>query len=259
MSPTHLERQQPLPRSWAEGPVGSEVEEIVGGLQNPWSISPETARVLTRVTLGQECDSILEFGAGMSSMVLAAALKQRGGGRLTSVEEQPDWCVDAWRTVETTDGVDAAMIPATVRLKFDRRGLYYGWREATAIARRGPYDIVFVDAPWGGYGRDGSLYAAIESVQDGGIIVLDDAAREREQRTVRRWLLNYPNLRLLANDCGVERGLAVLQKTPRALRDPSVIQRLLEVWGTSISDGVSNIWSIIKYLRRRRGTIPPAC
>jgi predicted O-methyltransferase YrrM len=50
--------------------------------------------------------NILEFGAGSSSLVLATALSAAGGGKLTSVEQNPQWCIEKWAIVKQKENVD---------------------------------------------------------------------------------------------------------------------------------------------------------
>lgn len=241
---------QPIPTAWRDGPAYPVVERIVEGLSNPWSVSAEVARVLACLVVEERRTRVLEFGAGMSSRVFAAALEEVGGGYLTSVEENPAWCEEAWALVEQSPNVDAVLIPASVHLKLDGRGIYYGYAQAAEIARRGHYDLVFVDAPWEGYGRDGGLHAAFSSIVPGGLIVLDDARRVREQRTLRRWMLNYPELSLVANDADVERGLAVLRKEAAPAADVSGVRVAAEVWGSGLYELVRTVRSVRRHTQR---------
>jgi predicted O-methyltransferase YrrM len=238
LSLTRTVPKRPVPGQWAVGPIQPVIEEVLGGLTNRWSISPETGSVLVRIVIREQRRSILEFGAGMSSRLLAAALEEIGGGRLTSVEENPAWCEVAWEKVEQTRDTDTALIPASIRLKVDCNGIYYGYEQLAAIKQRGPYDLVFVDAPWGGYGRDGALHSVIGSIVTGGLIVLDDAARIGEQRVLRRWLLRYPNLSLVANDDSVGRGVAVLRKEQDSSGHRIGCGSLAEIWGSRLYETI---------------------
>jgi hypothetical protein len=72
--------------------------------------------------------------------------------------------------------------------------------------------VVLVDAPPGRLGRDGSLHLAADFVCPGGVIVLDDAGRPSERRTIGRWLSQYRGLRLVVDDRHFGRyGVAVLR------------------------------------------------
>ena len=251
-SPSGSVPSMPLPATWAGGATLPEVERIVAGISSSWAISTDAARVVARIVVHERRTRLLEFGAGGSSRILAAALEEIGGGRLTSLEEAPHWSADAWELVRQSPNVDARLIPASIHLRLDRRGLYFGYGQLTEVADRGPYDFLFVDAPAGAYGRDGALYAVVDSLMPGALIVLDDAARPREQRTVRRWLLNYPQLRLIANDPDVARGLAVLEKRETPEGAAPGLPRRLGVWSSSAYDVLRSPWGIHKQRRRIR-------
>lgn len=231
----------PLPSRWRDGPTYPGVERIVGELVNTWAVSPETARVLARLVVEERRTRILEFGAGMSSRVLAAALEEIGGGRLTSVEVHPSWCEDAWEMVRRSANVDAVLIPATLELRLDRRGPHYRFVPEDEIARRGPYDLVFVDAPPRRYGRDGTLHSSGGALTNGALVVLDDARRKHEQLVLRRWLLNDEHLHLVANDGDFGRGIAVLERRPSSRPRKNRALAFVEVWGSSTYELMSTL------------------
>jgi predicted O-methyltransferase YrrM len=191
-----------------------DVDAILAAAQNEWIISQPLGRLLTSLVLSLKRRSILEFGAGTSSLVLARALQRGGcGGRLTSVEHQPEHSKDAWQQVSAL-GVDACLAVSRLRLRLTTPGLLYMYTDAgPALADRAPYDLVLVDAPPGQLGRDAPLYQAYPHLAEGAIIVLDDARRPQERTAVRRWLAAFPGLRLVALDADYGRGTAVLVHT----------------------------------------------
>ena len=221
----------PVSPEWAEQPACASVEAILADISNSYSVSVEAARVLSNVVTSEKKSNVLEFGAGVSSRVLAAALAENGGGRLTSVEQNPQWCEDAWTHVRATPGVDAELVVSDIHVTVDRRGVYYAYDQAAAVRQRGPFDLVFVDAPWRGYGRDGALHAVRDALAPDCVVVLDDAQRVGEQRVLRRWLLAYPELELVANDASVGRGLGVLSLSGERSGERSVIDRVVRIWG----------------------------
>jgi len=198
-----------------ESPLSPSIEEVIPDGSNRWAISPQLARFLARAITGRDLRSVLEFGAGGSSLVLARALSSIGGGTLTSVEQWPEWCKEPWARVEQTPNVDARLVAAQPRLALSRVGLTYAFRSArAAIASRRPYDLVVVDAPPRFYGRDGALPLSYAHLVPGAWVVLDDARRAAEQWTLFRWLRTYPGLRLMHFDAAFGgRGLAVLRYT----------------------------------------------
>jgi len=161
---------------------------------------------------GLGCRSVLEFGAGWSSLVIAQALAAEGGGRLTTVEHERELLPrDAWSRVEGIQNVDVALVIAPLRLTLSSHGWLWSYRGVRRYFReRMPFDLVFIDGPPGEYGRTSPLFDAYPFLRPGAVIVLDDAARPGEQRAIKRWLATFPDLELLLLDTEVGRGIAVL-------------------------------------------------
>lgn len=196
----------PQPPAGLEAAIDAAAAEFAAGR--------ELAGVLARLVIEGGKRSVLEFGAGSSSRVFAEALAQVGGGRLTSIEASPQWCVASWEHVERCGTVDARLIQADVTARFTPQGYLHGyWSAAAAIAERGPFDLVFIDGPQGCFGRDASLRLVAESLSTEALIVLDDAARWKERATVRRWLQTHGGLERLVHDKDFNhgKGLAVLR------------------------------------------------
>ena len=194
------------------------VEEVLPDGSSPWPISRELGRLLFNILSGSQRHNVLEIGAGSSSLVIARTLELQGGGRLTSIEQNPKWCAEPWAEVKRTRDVDAEMIVAQPRPMLTRFGPVYGFAAAArSIAARGPFDFVLVDAPQAYFGRDGALPLVRPHLSDGALIVLDDAGREMERWTLFRWLRSYPaSLRLVSFDAAFgERGVAILQYDAR--------------------------------------------
>jgi len=178
-----------------------------------WAITPELAAFLFRLVTEYRLLSVLEFGAGSSSVVLAAALAEGGGGHLTSVEQNPEWCAKRWKTVHEQATVDSLLIPSRPVLDHGKGGLFHVFRGAAGpVLARAPYDLVLIDAPQYFYGRDGSLHLAHRHLPAGAFIVLDDAGRSAECWCLRRWLRTYPGLELRVHaPLFGGKGIAVLQ------------------------------------------------
>lgn len=244
-------QQIPLPGAWCPRPASDAVERILDRPRSSWSIADDVARTLFRIVESEGATRILEFGAGVSSRILAATLDSLGGGFLTSVEQNPDWCAAEWNEVGSVGTVDGELIRSALVVRGDRYGLYTGWTLGDRIERRGPYDLAFVDAPWGGFGRDGSLVDTFAQLKDGGLVVLDDAWRGREQRTVQRWMLRFPALELVANDGDVGRGLTVLRKLGGVPPGRPGLLRATASWFGSAVDYAATAWCIARFYRSR--------
>jgi len=178
---------------------------------DPWAVSLETAQFLDGLIEQLRPLSVLEFGAGRSSLVLASALQRCGGGRITSIEHQPALAEQAWRKVSQFAAVDARLVPARLALHVSKHGLLH---EYVGIGRtmrmRGPFDFVFIDAPPGYLGRDATLLAAAPFLAAGAVAVLDDAMRPGEKTAVRRWNRAMDVETVFASDA-VGKGVVVLR------------------------------------------------
>jgi predicted O-methyltransferase YrrM len=179
-------------------PLPDAVTTVLPDDSTPYPISRALGRLLACLVLRGGVRNVLELGAGTSSLVFARALALMGGGKLTSIESWPEWCTEQWEAVEQTSGVDAHLEVAAPKFRVLRSGPSFVFATARpAIEARGPFDLLFVDAPQCHYGRDGALPLVLGLLTPGAVIVLDDAGRPQEEWAVRRWLQTYPWLSLV--------------------------------------------------------------
>lgn len=212
-----------FPELALDAPLDQAIEDAMPDGSSSWAITPDLARLLSRLVMLQAAN-VLELGAGSSSVVIAQTLAFKGGGRLTSIEQSPQWCAPQWASVKRLPAVDADLIHAPPRPVLSRLGVHYQFDAKAALSRRGPFDLVLVDAPQSYFGRDGALPLIRDSLAPGALILVDDAGRSGEQWTVFRWLRTYSrSLRLRVFDPAFGgRGLIVLEFTgpARARFDP---------------------------------------
>ena len=188
-----------------------DVDGLLPAHLGEWPVSRQMARWLARLVLGTQRRRVLEFGAGWSSVVLARALAEGGGGQLTSVEHQPEYLGDCWQRVEEMP-VDAALVTTALRRTLSSHGLLWRYqRLAKMIAPRAPFDLVLIDAPPGRYGRASPLLDVFPLLTADALVVLDDAARPREQWAIRHWLATFPGLELILMDPETADGIAVFR------------------------------------------------
>lgn len=99
--------------------------------------------ILFSVIRREKPKEILEFGSGISTVVIGHAIKQNGLGRLTSMEESEHYAAESRKLLppEMKDFIQVHHSPSIEK----RHGLFVG-RGYEAIPDR-PYDFVFVDGP----------------------------------------------------------------------------------------------------------------
>jgi predicted O-methyltransferase YrrM len=206
------------------GPADPEVTALTRG-NNDWAVSEAMAQYLFKLVLALKPRSVLEFGAGWSSVVIARALSRLNlGGSLTSLDHTDRFCGRAWEQVRREPNVDAVLSISDLRLHLGAEGLSYSYAAISQVsAQRGPFDLVFVDGPPGAYGRYGTVFNVRKHLAPGAAIVLDDAARRNETSAVKKWTWLLGGLKCQVHDTGFAKGIAVLT-VERALRQTFRLQ-----------------------------------
>jgi predicted O-methyltransferase YrrM len=193
-------------------PLPPEIEAVLPDGRDEYEIAPDLARLLGGIVLGCCRESVLEFGSGRSSLVIAHALSAGGGGRLTSVEHAPEFARDAWALVERVVGVDAHQVVSKLGVTLTPGGPFNGYVDAAPVlSARAPYDLVLIDGPPGPLGRDWTMFAAIRHLIAGALVIVDDTARPGERRAVERWLRRWPGLSVVPDQAKMARGATLLR------------------------------------------------
>ena len=190
----------------------AEIEAVLPDGRDDYEISPALARLLAGIVLKRRPGSVLEFGSGRSSLVIASALGVAGGGRLTSVEHEPEFGRGAWALAERVTGVDAHQVVSKLRVTLTPGGPFNGYADAAPdVSARAPYDLVLVDGPPGPLGRDWTLFASIRHLRPGALVIVDDTARPGERRAIERWLRRWPGLSVVSAEPATARGATILR------------------------------------------------
>ena len=155
-------------------------------------------------------EHVVELGGGISSVVIARRLAQRGRGRLTTLEHLPAYAeatrleLAAYGLAEQAHVIDAALVD--VRLD----GETWPWYElGPDVPER--IDLLFVDGP-PGTTRPQARYPALPVLRPrlapGALVLLDDTDRPEERAIVRRWVDEIDGLE--ETPLGIARGATLL-------------------------------------------------
>ena len=134
--------------------------------------------------------TVVELGAGASSLVVARALRKFGGGQLISCDQHVGF-VQATREWLRDNGVDAELRHAPLRPAPE--GWPGVWYEHGALPAR--IDLLLIDGPpWTihPYVR-GAAETLFDRLPPGGTVMLDDAARPGERVVARKWRRRWPD------------------------------------------------------------------
>lgn len=128
---------------------------------------------------------LVECGAGVSTVVLARLLAERGSGRLTALEHDPGWAqriADLLAREELTGVARVVLAP-----------LEDGWYAAEGVAQLPEaIDLLIVDGPPAdrpelAEARRPALTALESRLVGGARVILDDIGRAGEQRVLAGW------------------------------------------------------------------------
>lgn len=174
-----------------------------------WAGSPPFLSAVADEVFACAPRSVVEFGSGLSTLVVARALEMLGGERhFVSFDHQPGFAELTRRRL------------ATLRLRAEVRSVglvpaaawgYAGdWYDASDLPAS--IDLLIVDGPpaWmKGGTRGAAAPATFGRLAPGGVVLLDDAGREGERADAARWAAEHPEIafELLPVGKGLLRGV----------------------------------------------------
>jgi hypothetical protein len=180
--------------SWlGESPV------ITGG----WAIEPDFGRLVIQECLEIPAPGVVvECGSGTTTLLIARALRERGEGRLFSLESDRGYADRTWRSVRRAglaDWVEPIVAPIEPQ-RFGARTV--PWFSLAALEASIPtetqVDLLIVDGPplLSAWSRWPAVEVLWPRLRDGAKVLLDDGRRAGERRTAFRWRRDHPELEL---------------------------------------------------------------
>ena len=126
---------------------------------------------------------ILECGSGLSTLVVGAIARERGQ-TLWALEHMPEWAARVRRHLDEY-GLDSVVLCESPLKNYGD----FCWYDAPLESMPDNFSLVLCDGPPGGSrgGRYGLAAIMRERLKPGCVILLDDAGREHERATARRW------------------------------------------------------------------------
>lgn len=156
---------------------------------------------------------VLEASCGLSTIVCAYALQQLGSGRVVSLEHEAFFAEETRRRLDRHGLTDVARVHHAPIVRHVIDGKPWLWYDLTGAELPPSLDMIIVDGPPHGLqkkARYPALPLLINRLKVGGVLLLDDADRGGERRSVADWQARYPNIRV--DWIPLEKGLAVITK-----------------------------------------------
>ena len=162
--------------------------------------------------------NVVELGAGASSLVCAKALQLNGGGALFSFDQHAPF-VSATSQWLSDFGVSAEIRHAPLGARI---GDWPGaWYELPDIP--GSIDLLIIDGPpWAVHPFvRGAAECLFDRLADGGVVLLDDAARPGERIIAHRWKKRWPQIAFTHLAGGTKGTLQGRKRTGKILAFPA--------------------------------------
>jgi predicted O-methyltransferase YrrM len=161
--------------------------------------------------------TVVELGAGASSLVCAKALQLNGGGKLVSFDQHAPF-VSATSQWLSDFGVSADIRHAPLGARI--RDWPGAWYELSDLP--GSIDLLIIDGPpWAVHPFvRGAAECLFDRLADGGIVLLDDAARPGERIVAHRWKKRWPQIAFTHLAGGTKGTLHGRKRTGKVLAFP---------------------------------------
>lgn len=155
-----------------------------------WKADAGFLRLVADQILSKRPRTIVEFGAGASTLVAARALQINGEGALVSFDQHGDF-VEETRVWLADHGIDADIRHAPLG---PAPGGWPGlWYEHGPLPER--IDLLLIDGPpWTIHPfTRGAAETLFDRIAPGGTVMLDDGARPGERVVAARWRERWPD------------------------------------------------------------------
>ncbi|MGH8793955.1 MAG: class I SAM-dependent methyltransferase [Stackebrandtia sp.] len=161
-----------------------------------WAASPDLLRFLYDTVRGEGRSRVVECGSGVSTLIVAYALKELGGGKIVALEHLDQFAEQTRRAIADHGLSEFAEVRHAPLKDVTLDGEDWPWYD-TAEIPEGPFDLIIVDGPPAGtraHARFPATPVLYERLAAEGMVVLDDHNRDEEQEIGERWTKRHPDL-----------------------------------------------------------------
>lgn len=181
-----------------------------------WAADSDLLAELSRLVALSKPSTVVELGSGLSTIVVAATLRNNGAGRLISIDHDPGYAHATYQNLELTRlqaHVEITVAPLIKQFFSREKADWYDFSKASLPEK---IDLVFVDGPPAMLDK-GIRLPALDyfwpRLADGGNIVFDDTDRPSEQAFIRKWLNRNPDA--IARRLDTLKGCTIISKRAR--------------------------------------------
>ena len=196
----------------------SNIKQEFGARINPVSINIETLEYLNQLVADNKITSVLEFGSGVSTEFWSEKVPN---AKIISFDNSRRYSKIS-RSRLHQNATDATVRFAPLRRMKIFNTHYIGCKFLPYLRKHAPtkpFDIVLIDGPPGYlYAREATLLQAYPYVDENTIIIVDDAERDVERNTIKRWAEMFEMSDLQFHEMGAKQ-IATFKIKPSPLKD----------------------------------------
>jgi predicted O-methyltransferase YrrM len=172
---------------------------LAGGAPLPapggWAASTDLLGEALRVVAVHRPQRVVELGSGLSTLVLAGALRSNGGGRLVSIDAESDYAESTSAQLRRLDLQDWAEVRIAPLREQSFEGGSRPWYDMAQLNDLVDIDLLFIDGPPTALRAD-IRYPALpyfwNRLRPKATVLLDDADRPAERTMADVWRRRFP-------------------------------------------------------------------
>ncbi len=175
---------------------------LAGGAPLPvpggWAASTDLLGEVLRVIAAQRPQRVIELGSGLSTLVIAAALRSNGGGHLFSIDAESDYAAATRAQLQRHGLSDWAEVRVAPLKQLSFEDSTRPWYDISQLADLKDIDLLLIDGPPTLLRAD-IRYPALpyfwNRLNPGAVVLLDDAARPAERAIASVWQQRFAGAR----------------------------------------------------------------
>ncbi|MEM8841572.1 MAG: class I SAM-dependent methyltransferase [Pseudomonadota bacterium] len=209
----HVVRDAPVPkqthRETLLAKLGLEAADLPAG--GDWRAGDDLLNILVDHIFDACPDFVVECGSGLSTAVLAQALKLNGQGHLFTLEHDIVYLEETKALLDRLGVGERVTLIEAPLVDYGPTGKWYDRAGLEPLPAR--IDLLLVDGPPVFAGKAARYPAGPElfaRLSRQAVVILDDGRRNREQKALRMWRGEYPDLHQQA--AGTQKGAVVLRR-----------------------------------------------
>jgi predicted O-methyltransferase YrrM len=165
-------------------------------LPGGWAASTDLLGELMRAIASRRPQCVVELGSGVSTLVIAAALRSNGAGRLISIDADEGYAAQTRDQLLRQGLGDWVELRVAALTEMKCEGIARPWYDTRALADLGGVELLLIDGPPTALRADiryPSLPFFWGRLAPGAIVLLDDAARPPERAMAAAWQRQFPD------------------------------------------------------------------